>query len=1300
MPVLKFALWERLSRRTRRWVLWLAGAFIAYSLIGFLVVPAVVKWQVVKQLPAATKRQAAVRQVKFNPWALSLTVRGLELTEPDGRRFAGWEEFYVNFQASSLFRWQWTFHDIRLVDLFAEVVLFPDGRLNFANMFEADPAAPPPRPPPSDSTAKAGPPRIGIHHLAITNGFVAFEDQTLRKPFRTEYRPINLELKRFTTRPETDTPYAFEAEGDSGRRVAWSGDLTVEPLRSAGRLELTGGDLSRFQPYLEDFTRAQLTNGLVDLALSYRFAATSEGTDLVVTNLALHGKTISLFDPDHNETVVSLGGFEVADGALNLRERTVRLGSVRVSEGTVVARRDKDGQLNLLSLLEAPPARTNLAPTPTPVTPAPQPGSTNAPPAPWTIELAEFGLERTRVSFEDLALRSPFKTELAPIEIGLTNLSTAPNRDATYGLRIATEATETLAGGGTASINPVRSTGTLTLSAVELPKYLPYLADSFRGQITAGKLDLTVPYRVGLDANALVAGISNLNLRVNALEVKAPAGDETVAQIKELAVEGVAADLADQRARVGLVKSSGGSFLVRRLKDGSLNLLDLVAGAPPEAAASPPPEASGTAETPQSASGERDDAQRTRASSGSTDAGWAVALDELDLADYTFRIEDQQPATPAEFLVDQFALNVRGYTTEGNPPLATRLGLRFEESGTLATEGTLSLTPPSADLGVALTNLDLTAFQPYLEQVVRLNLTRGALGTTNHVRFDPASASGPHLTFAGNLWLTNVATTDQVLSKDLVKWDALTVSGIALELEPNRLKLDEVRWQGLEANLVIGPDGQANVASLMASTPGSETSATTTAPTDSAPAPTPAPSAPAEPFPIELGALVLENVGFAFTDQSLQPAASLTIGELSGSIRGLSSALNTTAEVELEGKVDKQAPFGIKGRANPLAAERLVDLEITNRSTQLSAFTPYTEKYLGYPLNRGRLTMGLKYLIQGTQLEAQNRFEIDQLTLGPRNTSPDATSLPVKLGVALLKDRNGRIELDVPITGRLDDPDFRLGGAIAKVIANLIIKAAASPFSLLGKLVGGGEELSFIEFEPGTTNLVEGELPKLEKLAKALTERPALNLEIEGLADPARDRDALARARLREQLRSRYVSSLRPKERAALADAATPLEPEVYADLLRAAVVETFGTNLTAILATNPVQAAATNLTAVAPGTTEPRERKRRRGFLGLGALFGGGTGVKPSAAEKQLGKAEREVLDELTPEVMEQLLVARTDVSEDELRELMNRRAQWVQERLLETGAVTADRLLLLAPKAPPTSGGEGLSRVNLALN
>jgi hypothetical protein len=242
-------------------------------------------------------------------------------------------------------------------------------------------------------------------------------------------------------------------------------------------------------------------------------------------------------------------------------------------------------------------------------------------------------------------------------------------------------------------------------------------------------------------------------------------------------------------------------------------------------------------------------------------------------------------------------------------------------------------------------------------------------------------------------------------------------------------------------------------------------------------------------------------------------------------MKGLSSKQVARAEVDLSGKIDKVAPLKIAGTINPLSESAFTDLTMKFDNVDLTIATPYSGKYAGYPIRKGKLFLDLVYKVSQKQLEAENKVAVDQLTFGEKTDSPDATSLPVPLAVALLKDRQGRIDIDLPIRGDLNDPDFKYGKAVWATLGNLLTKMVASPFSLMGKLVpggGDGEDLQYLTFEPGSAAIAPSELKKIDALMKGLEERPGLRLEITGTADPTRDRQAMALQKLHELLRNRW----------------------------------------------------------------------------------------------------------------------------------------------------------------------------------
>lgn len=1243
--------------RQRKW-LWQGGAaLVLYAVAGFLLVPAVVKWQLLKQIPPVTHRQLAVRQVQFNPFALSMTVRGAALTETNGAPFASFEELYVNFQLSSLFRLAWTFDEIRLQEPRAEIVLARDGLFNFANMASGSNS-----PPPAKTGSNRVIPRVVVFNLAITNGHVGFTDHTRKSPFHTAYEPINLRLTHFTTRRDRHSPYSFEASSDAGRSIAWSGTVSVHPPASSGQLRIEGVQLAKHAPYIEEFTRAQLSEGALDLEGGYRFESGTNGLDLVVSNLAVTVSRLALKDPATGETVVMIPAYELRQGSLDLRARRAKIGSFLVKEPSVLVRRRADGTINLPSLIlqrmTSTPAQTNAPATPGPEAP------------PWVFAIDDYRVEAGTVQLEDETVPGPFRTTLKPVTLRIERFSTAAGSEATLHAEATTEASETLKLEARYSINPMHATGNARMAELELKKYQPFMAPFFRGQIAAGRSELALEFSHRHVSSLDVIAVSNAMVRVTGLQINSRDGSETVVKVPGFTVEGVSASLPEKSVRVGMIHSEGASILARREADGMVNLLSLLATNKP---------AAGIAGT-----------NAVSAAPPVAGEGWRVALEELALRDYAVRFEDRQLPKTGGLAVDRIALKLRGAQFPSNAPVQLEFSSRVNGAGVISARGSVRPYSPASDAEIEVAGLDLPGFQPWVNQHIKLDINSGALNAKARVRFAMTNGSKPTLHCQGSLAVTNLMTTDQVLFKEFVRWGELSVEGVDFDLMPLRARAERVRFAGLKTSVIIGPDKRPNFLAVLPSSSGTNV-ASAKAPEVAVPA--------AEPLPIELGELRLDNASIHFGDQSIQPPCAFDVQQFGGSIKGLSTRPDSVADVDVAGKVDDTSPFAIQGKVNPLSRELALQIVLTNRNLQLTPFTPYAEKYVGYPLNKGRLSLHLDYAVHNKTLKAQNKVQIDQLMLGARNNSPDAPKLPIKLAVALLRDSDGRIQLDLPVEGRLDDPQFSVAPIIVKVLLNLIVKAAASPFKLLGALVGGGEEMSYVDFAPGQAQFLETETNKLDKLIQALEKRPALNLEIDGSVHPAMDRDALALGLVKARVKAQRLKELSDIGQTPPAGEAFQVEPAEQERLLRASLVTTFGTNITE--AVRVLAARATNATVAA----ERRSTRDPGLFKRVLSLFKSGEKRASTAQAHRNAKADALLLKQnpelaaLTAEDMELLLAAKTEVPPEDLRQLMLARAKAVQNHLLSSGRITADRIFLVTPKTPDGAFA-GDARVNLSLN
>lgn len=1276
------------TQRVRKRVAWGMGLILLYVILGFFILPPILRAVAVRQLTQQLNRPTSIQQVRINPLTLSLTVKGLAVKERNDQPFVSWDELYANFQLSSLFRWTWTFDEIQLREPRIRIVLEENGRFNFADLLAGNTNDPPPK-----TASEEGLPRLLVFNLAITNGHFGFEDLSRRRPFRSSYEPFHIHLTRFTTRRDRSSPYSFAASSELGGRLAWEGQITAHPPASRGALRMEGIQLTNYTPLLEEFTRAQLAEGRLDVEGGYHFAWTTNGLDLVVSNLAVKTTELRLQDADPGETVLALAGCELRGGQLDWRARQARAGSLLVNAPRVVARRRADGSINLLSLaLPHSPGETAPSHSPSDITPASPP---------WIIALDDFRIEGGMAEWEDAAVAPPFRTTLQPIRLRLEHFTTAPEREAALRASLLTEAVEGMELAAVYTLTPPRASGRLKLAGVELKKYQPYLAPFFRGRIASGKTDAALEFslRRGTGANEMI--VSNGVVRLSNLQIQPPQGNETWIQLPNLSVENASASLGERLVRVGALKSAGASILARRETNGAINLLSLLATNQP----SPEPASRPSMSAALNPGAVNDLRPAPEPSAGTSafpaSAGWRAVLEELALKDYAVRLEDQQLPAPGALTVDQLALHLRDFQFPSNAPVQVDGAARLNEAGAITVGGSMRPYHPSADLKVELANLEMSKFQPWIERQMKLALNRGALHLKGRLKLDALGGAGPWLRWDGDVAITHLLATDRVLFKELAGWEEFAINGLHLSIGPNQLSARQARFVGLRSSVILGPDQRPTFLAIWPDASG--TNAATGARPEAASAPkpaaTPAPSVE-DSFPIQIEELVFEKAALHFEDQSIQPPCAFDVRQFSGAIQGLSSQPDSTANIDVSGMVDQSSPFGLRGRINPLASPLLLHLTFTNHNLQLTPFTPYMEKFGGYPLNKGRLSLALEYTLRDQALQAENKVSIDQLMLGPRNNSPDAVQLPVKLAVALLKDNQGRIELDLPVQGRLDDPQFRIAPILFKVLANLIVKTAASPFKLLGSLVGGGEEMSYVEFAPGSAFLADSETNKLNKLIGALEKRPALSLEIEGSVDPVADRDELARRLVREHLKSLRLKEISNIGQILPREEAFQIDPADSERLLRARLIETFSASLAEAIRTLAAPEAGTNqLGASRSAAQNPSLLKR---WLSI---------FKPRQERAAILQAHRhlkadEMLLQEHPELagltiadMELLLARKTEVPPDNLRPLMQERAKAVQAYLLNSGKITADRLFLVTPKTPDASF-KGERRAILTLN
>lgn len=681
---------------------------------------------------------------------------------------------------------------------------------------------------------------------------------------------------------------------------------------------------------------------------------------------------------------------------------------------------------------------------------------------------------------------------------------------------------------------------------------------------------------------------------------------------------------------------------------------------------------------------------------------WAVAINDVLLDGGAMSFSDKAGARPVAFEVTAVKAQLGGLVLGDRPaakalaakstaqamPLTAslRLASGHFEPGKLDFKGSLGLAPLQAQGRLVVDRLPVQAFKPYFAETLNIELLRADASFKGRVAYRQ-TAAGPQAQVAGDVALEEFRANTLAPSEDLLAWKALNLRGLNVALDPakaTRVDVKETVLTDFFARVIVLPDGRINLQDLVkpAGQAGPAVSASTSAGTATAAAPASLPvvatktiadgarqssasalkglqtvalappataasatATPASPPPIvSFGPMSLINGKVLFSDRFVKPNYSANLSELTGKLSAFSSVAPTAtapnmADLELRGRAEGTASLEILGKLNPLAKPLALDITGKVRDLELPPLSPYAVKYAGYGIDRGKLSVDVGYVVQPDgRLTASNKLILNQLSFGDKVEGSQG-SLPVKLAVALLADRNGVIDIDLPISGSLNDPQFSLGPIIIKVIVNVIVKAITAPFSLLANALGGGEELSTVSFSAGSAVLAPEARVGLDKVAKALADRPALKLTVVGTSSMEAERDGFKRERLDELVRAE-------KRRATVKDggttsAAVNISPNEYPALLK----EVY----------------------------KRADIPKPRNLIGLA---------------KDLPDAE-----------MEKLLLADIKVNDDAMRELAVRRGVAVKD-YLASRSLPPERLFLGASKAvPPEAKWTPRAELNLAM-
>lgn len=1117
------------SRRTRRIGIGLLIFIVLFGLLGFFAAPPLIRHIAEQQLSKQLDRPATIQRIALNPYTLNLEADGIHLGDKGGQGdFIDIAKLVVRPSWSSLFRGAPIVNEVRLDSPRFHIVRYDAQRFNFTDLIEKF-STPSPKP-------ESKPTQFSVSNIQVNNGRIDFDDRLLNEKHVVDNWTLGIPyIATLASKTDIFVEPKLRARFD-GSPIAIDGKTKpfAQSRESEIALKFDGLDVPKLISYVPAKLPVAVTSGLLSSDLKVNFVMSGETPALRVSG------TVDLNDAkvtDHaSAPLFAARSVHVAAASLEPLRNAMHFDEIRIDQPVVDLSRDKQGVLNVEKLVAQPAAASKAAegkPAASGVAAASaaavaaasgakaEAGAKEAPPLDLTIR--HFAIDGGTVNVDDRVPATPTALSLTKLAATLDGFSMQGKTPAKYTLSTSLSRGGDVTAEGTFNLAEKQAESKLTVAALALPALQPYLGEATRARVLDGTLGATVNAKADWGKTPLAAQVADSTISLKSLKIATPDAKAPAIVLPDASAKIAKVDVAARTAEIASVDASGLVLDVQRLKDGKI---DLAALAEPAQASVP----------------KRTVARKAEAAAPS----WHYRIDALNVKDSSANFTDLSTPRPVKLAIKPLDLSVQKISDDMTKPLPVQLKATLNRKGSLNVTGDVTAQPLKLGLKINGNRLDAAAFEPYFGSALNATIASALLNAQGNLTFAQVKDT-PRATYRGDVALVDVRMLDKATSDPFAGWRSLALTNLKANYDEKGTDVDasRVTFSNFYGRVLLDAQGRLNLKDVVAKESGPAQSLTRDAsksePVPLSPGMTPpaaaqgasaaaaqqasAPAAasatvvvkaatpPQNPVRMHFGELLLQNGRVTYTDNFIKPNYTANLVAIKGTVGAFGTDSTTSAPVDVAANLAGNGPISIKGSVNPLIEKPALDLTATAHDIELTNLTPYSAKYAGYPITKGKLNVDLHYALENDQLKANNHIFIDQLTFGDHVENDTATKLPVKLAISLLKNTRGQIDVNLPVSGSLSNPEFSVGGLIWRAVLNLIAKAVTSPFSLLAHAFGsGGEDLGYVEFAPGSYQLDDAQQKKLDTVVKMLTEKPSIRLDLIGRVDPAKDTSGLGDA--------------------------------------------------------------------------------------------------------------------------------------------------------------------------------------------
>ena len=1260
-------------------VLTAMSLFVLYLVCGFLALPAIVRWQIEQQAPEMLGHHISIGALRFNPLSFRLDADDLVLADGAGSQMLSVKRLLVDFKLGSLVDRAWTITQTTVEEPTLYVSIDKNGHHNFTALLDRlrelksgkneDPLLP-----------------IVIQRFALADGRVEFADRRLDEPLVARIETLRLEVDNLSTLPARTAQYRLSARTAGGESLQASGDLALNPLAASGRLALKAIKLDTLAKGLSHLAALDSHSERIDFAAKFELALDRQGAlSASARDIDLELGSLSIKAPGGEATVETLS---LTQGRVDFDRHEASFGGLRLANGRIAASINSAGDIDRATRVRAAAA----------------PPRESTAPSPWRVSVANADIANIALAFNDattgrslsvdsvdlkLAASADFGPAATRIELRKPKLSIANARlkagadsidllGATLTgdtlslarnkrrLQIAGDAARPVVSG----LSARQGSGRFAAEGVEFEARAVSAsaggasAPGFQAHLEDATLRLTSAGVVAHGSSTELAQVSNANLGAASLLLTIPDGlpDGLPDGMPDVLADGLTAELTSavvrnstdmsELLRLDSAKLSGGSLNLRaqrvaidglslskgRLQtgldaQGGFNWLGPMAGAATPAVAA--------AESPRTSEAVMPPAAAMDPASVAQTVPWRISLGSVAVDGLAVGFEDRRESPPLAVGLEEIRARISAIDTAPSAkPMRIDFHAKLVGGGQVGANGEVRADNGKSNLKVTIAEVPLAPLQSYLSQFADLRIAGGTLSAVGRLRYGDQAGAGARLAYDGRIAVEQAVLEEVEPPRPFLAWDSIASDDMVLTLWPHRVDIGELRVEHPSGRLIIGEDQTTNLMDLRKRPKEHETATAQNA-------------APDDGFPVAITRVRVSGGVIEFSDLSLRPPFGVRMHELHGVVTGLGSDANRHSKLQLEARVGEYGAAKIGGQIDVARPTQFTEIDMAFRNLEMTSLSPYVAKFAGYRVASGRLALDLRYRVKDNKLVGENKIVLKQVELGEKVQSPDAIDLPLELAIAILKDADGVIDVDLPVTGDLGDPQFAYGALIGKAFGSLLGGIVSAPFRAIAALFGSTERnLDTIDFEPGRDVLAPPERQKLATVARALKERPALMLGVPPTYAVNEDAAALKSLALRNEILKRMGIELPAGEDPGPID---PADPRA-----RKAIEAAFRQRY-------------------APEVLDALKQRADGSTTGAAGASSSATRQPDTNSALYQGLLDR--------------LIAETPISDQALTELAVRRGAAVKRELTTVGGVSAARVVLGETRRAPGSNEKAVA-------